>query len=96
MQSSRSFFENFYILPSVFELNIVKNKLISTLLKGTKGNWTKAELNKIRPPFVALGKKVPILMVSMLVLWPVFIEVSDRRKKKFSVQESRRRPKKNV
>jgi hypothetical protein len=76
------------------EIESVKD-LMSLLMKGTKGNWTKAELTEIKTHFVTLGKKVPILMVFMLpgglVLLPVLIEVLDRKTKKAPVQEDRRK-----
>jgi hypothetical protein len=76
------------------EIESVKD-LMSLLMKGTKGNWTKTELNEIKAAhFVTLGKKVPVLMVFMLpgglVLLPVLIEVLDRRTRKTPVQEDRR------
>ena len=77
------------------EIDSVKD-LTTLLMKGTRRKWTRSELLEIKTHFVILGKKIPILMVFMLpggtILFPLLIEVLDRRKQKIPVQEDRRKP----
>lgn len=76
------------------EIESIKD-LMSLLMKGTRGKWTRGELIQIKSHFLILGKKFPIFMVFMLpggtILLPLLIEVLDRRKKKIPVQNDRRK-----
>jgi hypothetical protein len=76
------------------EIESIKD-LMSLLMKGTKGKWTKGELLQIKSHFLILGKKFPIFMVFMLpggtVLLPLLVEVLDRRKKNVLVVKERRK-----
>jgi hypothetical protein len=78
----------------VEEIHSLKD-LMTLLMKGTDGRWTKGEIREIKTHLVHLSKKIPELIVFLLpgglVLLPILVHVLDRRKKDSPVSRERRK-----